>query len=216
MEERRSTWQSWHVRAEAQRQVRAVQVPTDKVDQLVELLVDEVLHTRSVSLTRRTTALASRCVASDRRFRVSTRLPDPTCSPPPGFWPPSSVSSRPRAAPAAVPGRRHGGEALLESAANGNALDAGRPLWFVPCAPPGRGCGSRSRPPAPEDHRHAHPGSGVARQRRPVVEVGAVGRRGCATRDATGVPAETLASSPGPSTTPTCPTGRNGSAGQRW
>jgi TrwC relaxase len=32
--------------------VRAVQVPTDKVDQLVELLVDEVLHTRSVGLTR--------------------------------------------------------------------------------------------------------------------------------------------------------------------
>jgi hypothetical protein len=27
VEERRSTWQSWHVRAEAQRQVRTVQVP---------------------------------------------------------------------------------------------------------------------------------------------------------------------------------------------
>ena len=52
VEERRSTWQSWHVRAEAQRQVRAAQVPTDKVDQLVELLVAEVLQTRSVSLTR--------------------------------------------------------------------------------------------------------------------------------------------------------------------
>jgi hypothetical protein len=53
VEERRSTWQSWHVRAEAQRQVRAVQVPTNKVDQLVELLVTEVLHTQSISLTRR-------------------------------------------------------------------------------------------------------------------------------------------------------------------
>ena len=52
VEERRSTWQSWHVRAEAHRHVRAVQVPTDKVDQLVELLVTEVLHTRSISLTR--------------------------------------------------------------------------------------------------------------------------------------------------------------------
>ena len=40
VEERRSTWQSWHVRAEAQRQVRAIDVPTDKVEQLVELLVD--------------------------------------------------------------------------------------------------------------------------------------------------------------------------------
>jgi conjugative relaxase-like TrwC/TraI family protein len=52
VEERRSTWQSWHVRAEAQRHVRAVQVPTAKVDQLVELLVDEVLQIRSISLAR--------------------------------------------------------------------------------------------------------------------------------------------------------------------
>jgi hypothetical protein len=53
VEEHRSTWQSWHVRAEAHRHVRAVQVPTNKVDQLVELLVNEVLHTQSISLTRR-------------------------------------------------------------------------------------------------------------------------------------------------------------------
>ena len=52
VEERRSTWQSWHVRAEAQRQVRAAAFPTAKVDQLVELLVTEVLQTRSVALTR--------------------------------------------------------------------------------------------------------------------------------------------------------------------
>jgi conjugative relaxase-like TrwC/TraI family protein len=49
MEERRSTWQSWHVRAEAQRHVRGAQIPTAKVDQLVELLVTEVLRTHSVS-----------------------------------------------------------------------------------------------------------------------------------------------------------------------
>jgi conjugative relaxase-like TrwC/TraI family protein len=52
VEERRLTWQIWHVRAEAQRHVRAAQVPTDKVDQLVELLVTEVLQNRSVSLAR--------------------------------------------------------------------------------------------------------------------------------------------------------------------
>jgi AAA domain len=52
VEERRSTWQSWHIRAEAQRHLRAVQVPTDNVDQLVELLVEEVLQTRSVALIR--------------------------------------------------------------------------------------------------------------------------------------------------------------------
>jgi hypothetical protein len=50
MEERRSTWQSWHVRAEAQRHVRAAQLPTDRVEQLVEVLVAEVLQTRSVAL----------------------------------------------------------------------------------------------------------------------------------------------------------------------
>jgi conjugative relaxase-like TrwC/TraI family protein len=52
VEERRSTWQSWHVRAEAQRHVRAAEIAIDKVDQLVELLVDEVLQTRSISLAR--------------------------------------------------------------------------------------------------------------------------------------------------------------------
>ena len=52
MEERRSTWQSWHVRAEALRHIRAAEIDTDKVGPLVELLVAEVLQTRSVSLTR--------------------------------------------------------------------------------------------------------------------------------------------------------------------
>ena len=52
VEERRSTWQSWHVRAEAHRHVRAAEIETDKVDQLVELLVTEVLQTRSIALAR--------------------------------------------------------------------------------------------------------------------------------------------------------------------
>ena len=51
MEEHRSTWQIWHVRAEAQRQIRAANLTTDKVDQLVDLLVAEVLGTRSIPLT---------------------------------------------------------------------------------------------------------------------------------------------------------------------
>ena len=38
IEERRSTWQIWHVRAEAQRQVRAAEVPTGRVDGLGRLL----------------------------------------------------------------------------------------------------------------------------------------------------------------------------------
>jgi hypothetical protein len=50
MEEHRSTWQMWHVRAEAQRHVRGVEVPAEQASTLVDLLMDEVLHARSVSL----------------------------------------------------------------------------------------------------------------------------------------------------------------------
>jgi hypothetical protein len=52
LEERRSTWQTWHVRAEAQRNIRAAEVPTAKVDELVDRVVAEILNTRSVSLAR--------------------------------------------------------------------------------------------------------------------------------------------------------------------
>jgi AAA domain/TrwC relaxase len=52
MEERRSTWQIWHVRAEAQRYIRAADVPTTQANRLLDLLVDEVLHRRSISLAR--------------------------------------------------------------------------------------------------------------------------------------------------------------------
>ena len=50
MEASRSTWQMWHVRAEAQRQVRTIDVPAERAAALVDLLVDEVLDRRSVAL----------------------------------------------------------------------------------------------------------------------------------------------------------------------
>jgi hypothetical protein len=50
MEETRSTWQVWHVRAEAQRHVRAIDIPAKQASTLVDLLVDEVLQHRSVAL----------------------------------------------------------------------------------------------------------------------------------------------------------------------
>jgi conjugative relaxase-like TrwC/TraI family protein len=50
MEESRSTWQMWHVRAEAQRQVRTIDLPVDQSNRLVDLLVSEVLDHRSVAL----------------------------------------------------------------------------------------------------------------------------------------------------------------------
>ena len=50
MEASRSTWQMWHVRAEAQRQVRTIDMAADHAAALVDLLVDEVLDRRSVAL----------------------------------------------------------------------------------------------------------------------------------------------------------------------
>src|SRR5215207_3969005 len=50
METSRSTWQMWHVRAEAQRQIRATDLPAGQTHGLVELLVGQVLDHRSVAL----------------------------------------------------------------------------------------------------------------------------------------------------------------------
>ena len=50
MEASRSTWQMWHVRAEAQRQVRTTGVTAERASVLVDLLVDEVLDRQSVQL----------------------------------------------------------------------------------------------------------------------------------------------------------------------
>jgi len=50
MEASRSTWQMWHVRAEAQRQLRTIDLPAEHAGALVDLLVDEVLDRRSVAL----------------------------------------------------------------------------------------------------------------------------------------------------------------------
>jgi conjugative relaxase-like TrwC/TraI family protein len=127
VEEHRSTWQSWHVRAEAQRHLRAVHVPTDKVDQLVELLVDEVLQTRSISLTRPDDGISE--PAALRRADGSSVY---TVSGSELFTSDRILAAEQRLI--ATAGRRDWriaeaatvDLALLESAANGNALDAGQ------------------------------------------------------------------------------------------
>jgi hypothetical protein len=53
MEESRSTWQMWHVRAEAQRQLRTIDLPAEQAAALVDLLIDEVLDRRSIDLAAR-------------------------------------------------------------------------------------------------------------------------------------------------------------------
>jgi hypothetical protein len=50
MEESRSTWHIWHVRAEVQRQIRTADVPVDRASVVVDLLIDEVPNRRSVAL----------------------------------------------------------------------------------------------------------------------------------------------------------------------
>jgi uncharacterized protein YecT (DUF1311 family) len=126
IEASRSTWQIWHVRAEAQRQVRSIDVPAEHATALVDLLVDEVLDGRSVALAapdgveepealRRVDGSSVYTVAgadlytSQRILDAEQRL-------------------------LATAGRRDGSTvdqvavdlALLEMAANGTALDAGQ------------------------------------------------------------------------------------------
>ena len=127
MEESRSTWQMWHVRAEAQRQVRTADVPVERASVLVDLLVDEVLDGRSVALAaprdgidepqalRRTNGSSVYTVAGADLY-TSQRI----------------LNAEQRLVAAA--GRRDGSVAdelavdlaLLEMAANGTALDAGQ------------------------------------------------------------------------------------------
>jgi conjugative relaxase-like TrwC/TraI family protein len=127
IEASRSTWQIWHVRAEAQRQVRTIDVPSEHATALVDLLVDEVLDRRSVALAaphdgieepevlRRVDGSSVYTVAGAALY-TSQRILD----------------AEQRLLTAAA---RFGGAsvertavdlALLEMAANGSALDAGQ------------------------------------------------------------------------------------------
>jgi hypothetical protein len=126
MEQSRSTWQMWHVRAEAQRQVRTIDVSAERASDLVDLLVDEALNRRSIPLAapdhieepealRRVDGSSVYTVAGAALY-TSTRILDA------------------EARLVAAAGRRGGASveqaavdlALLEMAANGIALDAGQ------------------------------------------------------------------------------------------
>ena len=218
VEERRSTWQSWHVRAEAQRQVRAVQVPTNKVDQLVELLVTEVLHTQSISLTRRDDGITEPGVL--RRadgFSVYTVAGSDL------FTSTRILAAEQRLVASA--GRTDGPVqdagtvelALLESAANGNILDAGQAALVramctsgarlqLAIAPAGAG---KPPPCAPWLGRGATAAATWSGWPRPAPR-----RRNSATppvHRSTRWP-----SSRGPSATVSCRIGRNASTGPAW
>ena len=169
VEERRATWQVWHVRAEAQRQVRAADVPGDRAEELVDRLVDEVLQHRSVSPgpTRPTGSPNRRCCAA----RMG---PASTPSPASDLY----TSTRILAAEQrllATAGRRDGRTvddaavevALLEMVANGTALNAGQVGLVRAMATSGARLQLAIAPAGDrENHRPPRPGRRLDRRRR--------------------------------------------------
>jgi AAA domain len=218
VEERRSTWQSWHVRAEAQRHVRAAQVRTDKVDQVVEVLVNEVVQTRSVSLARPDDAI-DEPVALRRADGSSVY----TVAGSELYTSAQILAAEQRLV--ATAGRSDGRVldsgtvelALLESAANAMTLDAGQAALVrsmcssgarlqLAIAPAGAGKTTAMRTLA---RAWRDSGGQVSAWPRPPP------RRRNSEMPPAHRPKRWL-SSPGPSTTLTCPTGRTASAGPRW
>ena len=127
MEASRSTWQMWHVRAEAQRQVRTIDLPAEHAATLVDLLVDEVLDRRSVAL-----AAPADNVAEPEALRRVDGSSVYTVAGAALYTSQRILDAEARLVAAA--GRRGGASAestavdlaLLEMAANGIALDAGQ------------------------------------------------------------------------------------------
>jgi conjugative relaxase-like TrwC/TraI family protein len=127
MENSRSTWQMWHVRAEAQRQMRAADVPVERASVLVDLLVDEVLDRRSIALVPPRDGIdepqALRRVDGSSVYTVTGAAL---------YTSPRILDAEQRLV--ATAGRGDGAVvdesavdlALLEMAANGTALDAGQ------------------------------------------------------------------------------------------
>ncbi|GAA2469045.1 MobF family relaxase [Terrabacter carboxydivorans] len=130
LEASRSTWQVWHVRAEAQRRVRSadsVEVAAGDVDAVAGLLVEEVLDGRSVHLTDQGDGIAE--PAQLRRRDDSSVY---TVHGAELFTSAAVLTAEQRLLAAAA---RHDGAtvdtpavdlALLESAANGSTLNAGQ------------------------------------------------------------------------------------------
>jgi len=127
VESRRATWQVWHVRAEAQRQVRAAGVPKDQSDELVDRLVHEVLTGRSVSLAR-----TSDGILEPPQLRRRDGSSVYTVAGADQFTSARVLAAEQRLVAAAgqtsgyAAGLAHVDIALLESAANGATLNAGQ------------------------------------------------------------------------------------------
>ena len=218
MEEHRSTWQMWHVRAEAQRQVRTADIPAHRSDALVDLLVDEVLHSRSVPLAPPDDGI--------REPEMLRRVDGASVYTVAGAQPYTSrriLDAEQRLV--AIAGRRDGAVvdesavdlALLEMAANRTALDAGQEALVrqmcisgarlqLAIAPAGAGKTTAMRALTAAWTQTAARSSVSPRPpRRPPSS---------ANRPAS--PPTRWPSSPGPSSTASYPTGQPGSADPPW
>jgi hypothetical protein len=151
LEECRSTWQMWHVRAEIQRQIRTADVRVEQASVLVDLLVDEVLDRRSVALVaprdgieepqalRRTNGSSAYTVAGADLY-TSQRILDAE----------QRLVATARHRDGAMVDESAVDLALLEMAANTTALDAGQASLVRRMCTSGARCSSRSHRPAPE------------------------------------------------------------------
>ena len=93
LESERSTWQSWHVRAEALRQTRAAGVPAELLERVVDTIVDLAAARPARSGSASTTRSRSPAPCGGRTARASTRSPAWTGTPPAASSTPSSASS---------------------------------------------------------------------------------------------------------------------------
>ena len=192
---------------------------TDKVDQLVDLLVDRGAADPIGVLTRPDDGISE--PAALRRADGSSVY---TVAGSELFTSARILAAEQRLVATAgrtdgrVAGRRHGGAGAAGISRQRERLGCrtGRSGSFHVHLRGAAAAGDRPRRRR-EDHRHAHPGSGVGRQRRPRDRAGPVRRRsGAAPRRhrRTGRnPGQAHLVHP-PRTT--CPTGRNASAGPRW
>ena len=149
----RATWQVWHVRAEAERQVRTVDLPADQASAPWSSTWSSTRSwtCRSVALSAPPRSGIAEPDALRRPDGASVYTsPAPTATPPRGSWPPNSGSSPPPADTTGAPSTRSAVElALLESAANGVALNTGQAALVREMATSGARSSSRSRRPGP-------------------------------------------------------------------
>ena len=179
MEASRSTWQMWHVRAEAQRQVRTIDVPAEHAAALVDLLVDEVLDRRCVALAAPADHIeepeALRRVDGSSVYTVAGA----------DLYTSQRILDAERRLVIAA-GRRDGSAvdesavdlALLEMAANSTALDAGQAALVRQMCTSGCPAAAGDRPGRRrQNDRHACPRPGLDPRRRPGARPRPVGCR---------------------------------------